>query len=42
MTRLHNVTNIFLGICYEIFFALAIVGGAFFICLVASLITLKP
>ncbi len=38
MSRLKNLPNIVLGICYEVFFALTLVGVAFFICFVVSLI----
>lgn len=42
MTRLKSVANIILGICYEIFFALVLIGGAFFIGALISAIYLKP
>lgn len=42
MTRLKSVTNIILGICYEVFFALILIGGGFLISLLVSAIYLKP
>lgn len=42
MTRLKNITNVVLGICYESLFALSLIGCAFFISFIVTLIYLKP
>jgi len=41
MTRVQNVLNIFLGICFEIFFALCLVAGAFLLSFAISFFYFK-
>lgn len=42
MTIFKNITNVVLGICYEILFALALIAGAALISFLLPIFYLKP